>query len=207
MPMKINKNLRLGTRGPRGRKLRTIAAALTITISLIAGITLIGASNKTVALWGVARDLGIGSTIHGGDLVLRQAHLDRDANIYLSGGYQPVGLYVTRDLRAGELLPATSVAKNDGLAMRRVVTVEIENHHLPPDVARGDLVDLYVTSRGTGGEILAAPERVIGDVVVDSVDINSNSTHFGVALSLLDVDVPAVVEAAQRGHLDLVGRR
>lgn len=207
MPIKINKNLRLGARGPKGRKLRTIAAALTITLSLIAGITLIEASNKTVSLWGVARDLGIGSTIHDGDLVLRQAHLDRAANIYLSGGYEPLGLYVTRDLRAGELLPATAVAKGDGLAMRRVVTVEIENHHLPPDVARGDLVDLYVTSRGPGGEILAAPERVIGDVVVDSVGINSNSTHFGVALSLLDVDVPAVVEAAQRGHLDLVGRR
>ena len=85
MPMKINKNLRFGTRGPRARKLRTIAAALTITFSLIAGITLIGASTKTVALWGVARDLGIGSTIHGGGVVLRQAHLDRDAQIYPSG--------------------------------------------------------------------------------------------------------------------------
>ena len=207
MPIKINKNLRLGARGPKGRKLRTIAAALTITLSLIAGITLIGVSNKTISLWGVGRDLGIGSTIHAGDLVLREVHLDRAANIYLSGGYEAVGLYVTRDLRAGELLPATSVAKAEGLAARRIVTVEIENHHLPPDVARGDLVDLYVTSRGTGGEILSAPERVIGDVVVDSVDKNSNSTHFGVALSLLDVDVPAVVEAAQRGNLDLVGRR
>ena len=114
---------------------------------------------------------------------------------------------LSSQLGSRELLPATSLAKSDGLAMRRVETVEIDNHHLPPHVARGDLVDLYVTSRGTGGEILAAPERVIGDVVVDSVDMNSNSTHIGVALSLLDVDVPAVVEAAQRGHLDLVGRR
>lgn len=207
MTIKVNKNLRLSTRGPNSRKFRTTTAALTITVSLIAGIVLIGASDKSVALWGVARDLGIGSTIHEGDLVLRHVHLDRATSIYLSGGYQPVGLYVTRELRTGELLPATSVAKGDGLAMRRVVTVEVESHHLPPDVARGDLVDLYVTPHGTGDEILGAPERVIGDVVVDSVDINSNSTHFGVALSLLDVDVPAVVEAAQRGHLDLVGRR
>lgn len=207
MSIKVNKNLRVNTRGPEGRKLRTITAALTIILSLVAGIALVRASDKSVELWGVARDLGVGSTIHEGDLVVRQAHLDRAVGIYLSGGYQPVGLYVTRDLRAGELLPATAVAKSDGLAMRRLVTVEVERHHFPPGIARGDLVDLYITPHGTGGEILGAPERVIGDVVVDSVDIDSQSTHFGVALSLLDADVPAAVEAAQRGHLDLVGRR
>ncbi|OIQ72659.1 hypothetical protein GALL_457110 [mine drainage metagenome] len=91
--------------------------------------------------------------------------------------------------------------------MRRVVTVEVDSHHFPLDIAHGDLVDLYLTPRGTGGEILGASERVIGDVAVEYVDINSQSTHFGVGLSLLDVDVPKVVEAAQRGHLDLVGRR
>jgi hypothetical protein len=207
MPIKLNKNLRVGSRNPKGHKLRTTTAALTIIFSVVAGIALIGVSDRSVTLWGVAQDLGIGSTVHDGDLVLRRAHLDRATNIYLSGSYQPVGLYVTRELRAGELLPATSVAKSDGLAMRRIVTVEIESHHLPPDLARGDSVDLFVTPRGTGGEILGAPERVIGGVVVDAVDADSNSTHIGVALSLLDVDVPAVVEAAQRGHLDLVGRR
>jgi hypothetical protein len=207
MPIKLNKNLRVGVRGPKGHKLRTITAALTIILSVAAGIALIGASDRSVTLWGVAQDLGIGSTIRDGDLVLRRAHLDRATNIYLSGSYQPNGLYVTRDLRAGELLPATAVSKSAGLAMRRVVSLEIESHHLPPNIARGDLVDLYVTPRGTGGEILGAPERVIGDVVVDAVETDSNSTHIGVALSLLDVDVPAVVEAAQRGHLDLVGRR
>lgn len=207
MPITLNKNLRIGVLGPKRPRIRTAIAALTIIVSVGAGILLISASDRSVALWGVARDLGIGTTIHDGDLVLRSARLDRAANIYLSGSYQPIGLYVTRDLRAGELLPATSVAKGEGLAMRRIVTVEIERHHLPPDISRGDLVDLYVTPRGTGGEILGAPERVIGNVVVDAVETDSNSTHAGVALSLLDVDVPAAVEAAQRGHLDLVGRR
>jgi hypothetical protein len=207
MPITLNKNLRIGVRGPKRRRIRTAIAALTIIVSIGAGILLISASDKSVALWGVARDLGIGATIHDGDLVLRRASLDRAADIYLSDSYQPIGLYVTRDLRAGELLPATSVAKGEGVAMRRIVTVEIESHHLPPDISRGDLVDLYVTPRGTAGEILGAPERVIGNVVVDAVETDSNSTHSGVALSLLDVDVPAVVEAAQRGHLDLVGRR
>lgn len=207
MSIKLDKNLRVHTAGPRNQKWRTTIAVLTIVFSVAVGIFLVGASDKSVPLWGAARDLGIGSTIHDGDLLLRHVHLDRSASIYLSGGYQPNGLYVTRDLRAGELLPATSVAKGAGLAMRRVVTVEIDSHHLPPNIARGDLVDLYVTLHGTGGEILGAPERVIGDVAVDSIDANSSSTHFGVALSLLDVDVPGVVEAAQRGHLDLVGRR
>ncbi len=207
MSIKLDKNLRISTIGPKDRKLRTTAAAFTIIISVVVGIFLVGAADKSVPLWGVAKDLGIGSTIHEGDLILRHAHLDRSANIYLSAGYQPIGLYVTRDLRAGELLPATAVAKGDGLAMRRIVTVEVDSHHLPPDIARGDIVDLYVTPRGTGGEILGAPQRVIGDVVVDSIEVSPQSTHSGVALSLLDVDVPAVVEAAQRGHLDLVGRR
>lgn len=207
MSIKLNKNLRIGTLDSKSPKFRTLAAVLTITLSIVVGILLVAASDSSVPLWGLTRDLGVGSTIHDGDLLLRHVHLDRATNIYLSGGYKPIGLYVTRDLRAGELLPATAVAKSDGLAMRRVVTVEIDSHHLPPDIQRGDLVDLYVTPRGLSGEILGAPERVIGDVVVDSIDINSNSTHIGVALSLLDVDVPAVVEAAQRGHLDLVGRR
>jgi hypothetical protein len=211
MSIKLNKNpskvLRVGTHGPNGRKLRTIAAVVTIIFSVGAGIALIGASDRSVTLWGVARDLGIGSSVHEGDLVLRRAHLDRATNIYLDGSYQPIGLYVSRTLRAGELLPATAVAKNDGLAARRIVSVEIESHHLPSDIARGDLVDLYVTPRGTGGEILGTPERVISDVVVDAIETDPNSTHVGVALSMLDVDVPAVVEAGQRGHLDLVGRR
>ncbi len=207
MPIKINKSLRIGPPGLVRRRFRTIAAILTILFCIVAGVGLINAANRTVSLWGVARDLGVGSTIHSSDLVLRQVNLDRSTNIYLAGEFEPVGLYVTRDLRTGELLPATAVAKSNGLAMRRVVTVGVESRHFPPDIKRGDLVDLYVTPRGSDGEILGAPERVIGDVVVDSVEINSNSSHAGVALSLLDVDVPAVVEAAQRGHLDLVGRQ
>jgi len=207
MSIKINKNLRIGSHGPERRRFRTLAAILTILFCVIAGVGLINAADRTVSLWGVAHDLGVGSTIHTGDLALRQVRLDRSTNIYLAGDFEPAGLYVTRDLRAGELLPASAVAKSDGSAMRRVVTVGVESHHFPPDIKRGDLIDLYVTLRGSNGEILGAPERVIGDVVVDSVEVNSNSARIGIALSLLDVDVPAVVEAAQRGHLDLVGRR
>ncbi|HUW78032.1 MAG TPA: hypothetical protein VMV52_04700 [Candidatus Nanopelagicaceae bacterium] len=204
---KQQSNLRQSPRGTRDGRLRTFASALAIIVSVVAGIALIGASDKSVMLWGVAQDLGIGSTIREGDLTLRAAHLDRETAIYLSGSYNPLGLYVTRELHVGELLPATAVVKNDGLPIRRIVTVEVESHHAPPDLVRGDLVDLYLTPYGTGGEVLGEPTRVIADAPVDLVASDPNSTHLGVALSLLDVDVPVVVAAAQRGHLDLVGRR
>jgi len=207
MSIKFNKNLRINTLGNKVRSMRTAAAFLIIVFSVSMGFFLINASDKSVPFWGLTRDLGVGSVIHDGDLVIRQAHLDRAAAIYLSGRYKPIGLYVTRDLQSGELLPASAVAKGAGLPTRRVVTVEVDDHHFPPGIARGDLVDLYVTVRGQGGEILGAPEQVIADVVIDSVDLDRQSTHFGVALSLFDIDVPKVVEAAQRGHLDLVGRR
>ena len=135
---------------PGWRDPRLWVGVLIVVVSVVAGARVLAAADDTVAVWAAARDMGAGDELAAGDLVLRRVRfgdvgaLDR---YYAAGSDLPGGWQLTRGVGAGELLPRSALgpAGDDGLVQ---LPVAVDAELVPPSVAAGSVVDLYVLSTG-----------------------------------------------------------
>ncbi len=170
---------------------------------LLVALVLIQRLEHRVTVWTLTHDLAAGTPIRSEDLRKSSVTLNEVAVHYLDARTDPQEWIALQDLFEGEILSARAVNKSDESLVRRIVSISVEENHLPAHLVRGQKIDLYVTPVGSQSEILGAPERVAEALVVEGTTVQG--IHTGVALSVVDQQVSAIVEAAQRGHLDVVG--
>lgn len=187
---------------PRPSLFALRSAMISIALLLIA-LAVIQRVEHRVTVWTLTHDLAAGTSLRAEDLRKSSVTLNAHAVHYLDARTNPKDWIALQDLFAGEILSARSVNKSDENLIRRIVSISVEENHLPAHLLRGQKIDLYVTPMGSQNDILGAPERVAEALVVEGTNVQG--VHTGVALSVLDQQVSAIVEAAQRGHLDVVG--
>lgn len=200
-----------GSRLPRRRwrDPRLLMGALLVVTSVIAMALVIGASDNTIAVWSVSDDLPSGSPVTAEDVQAVRVQLPNISPYLVADSDIPQDMIAARDFAAGELLTLaglTQAADPDGV---RVVTLPVLRNQMPADLAVGDRVDVYVVERGADGEPDGAPRLVIGSAAIADVDNDSGafggtSLETGVALSVPEDEVAAVVDAQARGTVTLV---
>lgn len=190
---------------------RAVLGIVLLLGSMIGGARLFAAASHETAVWAAAHDLAPGERLSGGDLRQVRVRLNGAAVGYLTGS-EPAGYVVVRFVKARELLPAAALATSAHSDSSRLVTVPVQAGHLPPDLAPGDRVDVYLTARPAGGPGAAsgpgAPALVLAAAVVQARPGGGRAFGADVALSVVLV-VPAervaeVVRAAESGAVDLV---
>lgn len=135
---------------PGWRDPRLWIGVLIVTVSVVAGARLLAAADDSVQVWAVTRDMAAGDTVTGEDLAARRVRFVETGDLDL---YYPADAALPADLRlqqgvgAGELLPrsATGSAEDTGVLQ---LPVPVEPGAVPPDVAAGSVVDVYVRSEG-----------------------------------------------------------
>lgn len=178
----------------------------------------------TVPLWSAAYDLPAGTVLVAADLVRVDATLTA-SDRYASTSAMVLGRTLDRRLVAGELVPVTAVLPaysgdtGSGVSgpgspsastvmTSRLVTVPVDRLHLPPGLARGDLVDIWVTPEAVPEHPSGAPELVLAMVVVDAAPSADNGLSSGdrapVVLAVSQQQAPVLVKAARSGAVDLV---
>jgi hypothetical protein len=194
---------------------RLVVGVLLVLASVSVGARLVGGAAGTGQYWATTRDLPAGAVIADGDVEPLQARLGAAAAQYLDASTtDPVGRLLVGRVSGGELLPAAVAVRSPAGAeddLRRV-TVPVESFHLPPDLDRGSLVDVYVTPGATAdgqGANRAQPQRVLAGALVVSVDrdaarLGGPQATVGVVLSVPEDDVVALVAALHSGPVDLV---
>lgn len=176
---------------------------IAITISTIISITLFLIRMSSGSLvWTATRDLPSGTTLGSGDLTLKRVSLGSTASKYL-GGSRPANWITLVDIHSGEFLPSKSVVKDDSSSLRRIMALSVESNHMPLNLNVGQAVDVYVTPMSSQNDVMGLPEIVVEKAIVTSLD--RKALNSGVSISVLDNQVSSLVEATQRGHLDLVG--
>ena len=190
------------------RDLRLAAGVALVVLSVVLGARLLAAADDRVPVWSLASSLSAGTTLTSADLVAVPVALD-DVAAYVGSGTDVVGQVLTRDVAAGELLPAAAVGEGDA-GSRRLVTVPVDPLHAPPALARGERVDVYVTPAdgaavGSGVDVL--PALVLAGVLVDDpgmADASGGTDLLGVVLDVSAEDAERAVAAARAGDVDLV---
>lgn len=194
---------------PRWLDARVAVGLLLVLVSVAAGARIVGTAGHLTPVYAAAHDLVPGEQLTSADLAVVRVRLDDGGSRYLAAAAAaPVGYVVNRVVSAHELLPAAALSPSAALVDSRMVTVPVQAGHLPADLGRGDLVDVYVTPRAASGKDVPAPTLVLSKVAVDSREGGSRTFGGQSALAVVLVvdaaDVAAMVHAVESGVIDLV---
>jgi len=192
---------------PRWGSGRTWLGLGLVVAALVGVIGVVASADDRTGVWAIRGDLAAGSQLSADDLVVAAVRLP-DASAYVTADRSPVGSVLTRDLTAGELVPAAALTDPAGQP-QRLVTVPVERYHLPADLSRGERVDIYLVVRGATGQPVGDPVPVLRAATVAAVEddgsrFGGSSLETGVALSVRPEQVSTLVGAAARGSLTLV---
>ncbi len=187
---------------PAWRDPRLWIGIVLVAASVVVGARVLAAADDTVQVWAAARDLGAGQRVGADDLVaqrVRFADTDALAGYFTVDDELPADLELTRSVAAGELLPrgAAGTPQQTGLVE---VPVAVEPELVPPGVAPGDVVDIYVVapiSADAGADQAPPPPdgpALTGATVVDAPELASSFGTSGkrqLVVAVPEEDAPA----------------
>lgn len=204
---------RLGS--PRWLDGRLVLGVLLVLVSVLVGAKVLAGADSSQQVWVATRDLAPGTVLADGDLRTGKVRLFGTSSHYVAGR-KPVGYVVQRTVSADELLPVGAIVDPGTVTARREITVPVPSGHLPPDLARGEQVDVYVTpddktarrTTATSGVDAFAPRLVLRAVTVARVvragGLGASGQDQPVVLSVDAAQVLTVVQALAEGRVDLV---
>jgi SAF domain len=163
---------------PSWLDLRLIVGILLVLISVLVGAKVMANADRSVQVWALARDVAAGTTLVADDLRPARVRLFDNGAAYLQAVQSPTGRTVTRDMRAGELLPRLAVGATEPAA---IVSIPVQAGNAPA-LARGALIDVWSTVKG------CVPVQVLSRVVVQ--DVRSGA---GGALSVNPASIQVIV--------------
>jgi len=182
---------------PRWFNVRVVGGILLVIAAVVLGARVIGASARTSPVWAAQHDLAEGTVLTATDLTAVEVNLGDYENLYLTPNQvSPVGMTVVNPLAAGELLPATAIEQS---GTGRVLAIGVTPDHMPPGVAHGSTIDLYLTKGGTAGAEENATTELIGrDLTVQSVTAPATGGLSGATSNRYQMSVLLPAETADR---------
>jgi len=192
---------------------RLVLGVLLVLTSVIVGARLMSSADRSQTVWATTHDLAPGSQLMAGDLSRVRVRLFGHSESYLRGsGPAPTGYFLRRGVGAGELLPFNALSKPGADVSFRLLTVPVGRGHLPPDLAPGAQVDVYVSpgTKAAATTTGATPPRlVVRNVTVMlrrvAGGLSGASDDEPVVLRVRPTDVTALLAAMSEGRIDLVG--
>lgn len=159
---------RRGTR-PGWRDPRMALGVLVLAGSVVLGAVVLDQSDKTVPVWAMTADVGVGQALEPAALEQRRIRFaDADlADRYLSAAQAPPeDVVLTRAVGAGELLPRAALGTADDTVEVVEVPVAAPVEAVPTTVRAGSVVDVWVSPEGRVEPGADGAEQVLDDVTV-----------------------------------------
>jgi hypothetical protein len=188
------------------RDLRLWIGVALVAVSALVGARLLDRADDTVALWAVRGEMAPGELVTADRLVARDVHFvdPADAERYVRvGAALPTQARLRRGLGTGELLPRSAVGTPEETGLLSV-PISMPGLALPPEVAPGSVVDVWVTAENDRGRSVARP--VLREVVVIAAPPGSGAFGDGGDRQLV-LGVPAEQEDDLGTILAAVGER
>lgn len=140
---------------PRWLNLRVVGGLVLVVAAVVIGARVVAAGNRTSPVWTAARDLAAGTVLTETDLRPAEVNLGDTGGLYLTpAGDSPVGLVLGDRVAAGALVPHAAV---ESVPDSRLVAIGVDPDRIPPGVAHGSVVDLYLTREKNTGAADGGP--------------------------------------------------
>jgi Flp pilus assembly protein CpaB len=186
---------------------RTVLGLLLFALAFIGAQRILAEAESTVTVWAAARDLGGGTSLTSDDLVAADVKLPGDLlALYAQTSRALEGVILDTSVRAGELIPASSieeVSSSPGRSMTIPVTPE---HAIGGALRPGDRVDVFATFNP--GDVRARTSLLVGDVEVLSIVtsgglVSGDESAVGVTVDVIPEDAARLAFAIRNAEIDL----
>lgn len=193
---------------------RLVLGVLLVLTSVLVGARVLSSADRSQTVWATTHDMAPGTSLRPGDLTQVRVRLFGHSDSYVRGsGPAPTGYVLRRSVGAGELLPYFALSKPDEDLAYRFLTVPVSRGHLPPDLASGAQVDVYVSPQAKTGATTTAtgqqPRLVVRNVTVTlrraASGLSGASDDEPVVLRVRPSDVTLLLAAMTDGRIDLIG--
>ncbi len=183
---------------PKWFNLRVVGGILLVIAAVVIGARVMAAGAQTSAVWAAERSLAAGTVLGPGDLRAVEVNLGEHTSAYLTpGSSSPEGMTLVAPLAAGELLAGSAVEPTVGGG--RVVAIAVAPEHMPPGVAHGAVIDLYLTRQGAPGSTDQATTELIGrDLTVQAVSAPASGGLSGATANRYQVSVQLPADVADK---------
>ncbi len=154
---------------PRWLDIRVIGGLVLVIVAVVVGARVVGASSHTSQVLAATRTLAAGTVLTPSDLVAVEVNLGVSAARYLGAGTATTGVVgstLSVAVNAGELVPFSAV---QAIKPGRVVVIGVSPDRMPPGVAHGSMIDLYLTTGGTTSSAEVRTDLVSAGITVQSV--------------------------------------
>ncbi len=186
--------------------LRVILGVVLVLGSVVLGARIVSSADSSVQVWAVSRDLAAGTTLAGDDLRPVRVRLHSDADRYVRATAPLGGRTLTRPVGAGELLPRAALTTSP---IGRLISLPVPPLHAPDSLRRGQLIDVFATTKSTTGTAASNTERVLAGVPVQAVrlprsGLASSGADYAVLVRVPPELVKRLVTAIRTAEIDVV---
>jgi len=186
---------------------RFIVAVSLFAAALISALALTALGNRTDSYWVAKSALAPGAEIRRDQIALVKVALGESASRYISSRTTLVGSFTTRAQSEGELISIDEVSDLAPSQRTQQVPIAVRSSDLPIDISIGEAVNIYwVPESAMGGVQIGAPEVVVKNAYIRSIDRKSAnfSSDIALTISLIDSQIIALLDATVSGRLVIV---
>lgn len=181
--------------------------AITLIVAAFASAFFISTySNRGYDYWVIAQPVTPGHVIALADLATDHLNLGESAGYYLSESDQIVGLVLTRQMQAGELISTGDVSSSAESMATSAVPLNLRSGDLASGIGVGDSVDLYWVLDSRNGEPVIDPILILGGVSFIGLDDSKNSLggDISITVAIEETQVLRMLSATTQGRLVVV---
>ncbi len=193
-------------RNKKRNQSRNIIAITLIVASFISAYVLSTLANHTVLIWSARVPLTVGLRVSANDLVAERVALPEGDSVYLSANRDIKGFLILRPIKAGELIPRTSVSARAELLNVSAVPIKVHSSDLPFDISVGEVVNIYHVGDSQLSKEIEPPSLVLSRTSI--LGINRKGENLGGDLSLTvstsTRTILHVLAATSSGHFVVV---
>lgn len=176
---------------PSWRDSRLVVGVLLVVVAATLGANAVASADDRVPVWVAASNLVAGDEVEQTSFERADVRLADGMNGYLAADAPPpTGAFMLRDVRAGELVPASAVGGADAIDVQRV-TVRADAMSTT-GLARGSRVDVFVTPKASGASDAASTptKKVLQSAAVAAVLTSSSGFGSG-SMTSVQIYVPS----------------
>jgi|UniRef100_UPI00404B5811 hypothetical protein len=188
------------------RSPRVIVACTLFLAALLSSFAFAALSDQSSQYWVARNSITPGSLVTSEDIVLFDASLIENAELYFEESNSPIGMISTQLIGAGQFLSVSVLTQESARFDTEQVPLNILPSDIPAVIEVGEPISLYWVPDAVNSQSLSAPKLLLTGIFLESIDRKGSNFGSGLAITV-SVDssqVAKILSGTSHGRLVVV---